>query len=292
MLKELLTEAEDIFISEMFTLFTECNLRLSVSEITEFLKVMEKYIHTSGLDNKEILVLSQYCIDSGQHLVAPQAVKNVTNTKSLYNAYTKDKLEGVASMYALLSQKLTELATGQKPVDNIQLNTDGSIASLNNVNWHEQKSNGYTYHSCKAQTLYRATEILRSLSFVPQNTYYVVDTPDGSLGRDIFGFYTEALIKSSGISLETNSQKTTPVETRSLTAFGDAIKSQGSVASLKSMGQYASFILQMECGHCGYKSPVETKEGSFERECYACGAVNKIQRGKINVSTQSGFVAI
>lgn len=73
----------------------------------------------------------------------------------------------------------------------------------NNVNWQEQKSNGSTYRSCKAQTLYRATEILRSISFV-----------------------------------------------------------------------------------------VETKEGRFERQCYACGTVNKIQRGQIKVMTQSGFVAI
>jgi transposase-like protein len=70
------------------------------------------------------------------------------------------------------------------------------------------------------------------------------------------------------------------------------IWSQSMVALLKSTGQYASFVLQMECGHCGYKSPVETKGGSFERQRYACGTVNKTQRGKINVMTQSGFVAI
>jgi hypothetical protein len=129
-------------------------------------------------------------------------------------------------------------------------------------------------------------------SSVPQNTYYIVDTPDGSLGRDIFGFYTEAPIKNSGISLETTGTATTHVESLSLTAFGDAMKSQGSVASLKSMEQYASFVLQMECGHCGYKSPVETKEGRFERQCYACGAVNETQRGQIKVMTQAGLVEI
>jgi hypothetical protein len=120
----------------------------------------------------------------------------------------------------------------------------------------------------------------------------VADTPDGSLGRDIFGFFTEAPLKTTALDLGPSAQPAAPVGAVSLTAFGDAMKSQASVAALKSAGRYASFVLQLECGHCGYKSPVETQEGEFERQCYSCGTVNKTRRGTINVLTSSGFVEI
>ncbi|MDR1747031.1 MAG: DUF805 domain-containing protein [Tannerella sp.] len=160
------------------------------------------------------------------------------------------------------------------------------------VKWNTQYSGSATYHSCNAQTLLRATEILRDINSISQNVYYVVDTPDGSLGRDRFGFFTEAPIKSNGICLEPDSDKAATVDALSLTAFGDAVKSQSSVAILKSQGQYASFMLEMECGHCGYKSPVETKEGDFERQCYSCGTVNRTRRGKITVMTPFGMAEI
>jgi uncharacterized membrane protein YhaH (DUF805 family) len=160
------------------------------------------------------------------------------------------------------------------------------------VPWNKQFSGGSTYFSCNAPTLFQATEILRGISSIPPNTYYVVDTPDGSVGRDLNGFYTEVQIKSNGIRLETGVNKTTPVEALSLTAFGNVMNNQNNVAFLKSTGQYASLVLQMECGHCGYKSPVETKEGGFERQCYACGTVNKTRRGQIQVYTQRGAIII
>ncbi|MDR0430595.1 MAG: DUF805 domain-containing protein [Tannerellaceae bacterium] len=178
--------------------------------------------------------------------------------------------------------------------DKVTFDDNGKFvkATLPGVSWNKHFSGGSTYFSCNAPTLFQATEILRDISSIPPSTYYVVDTPDGSLGRDLNGFYTEAQIKSNGIRPETNANKTTPVEALSLTAFGNVVKDQNSVAFLKSTGQYASFILQMECGYCGYKSPVETKEGNLERQCYACGTVNKTQRAQIRVYTPRGIVTI
>jgi uncharacterized membrane protein YhaH (DUF805 family) len=165
-------------------------------------------------------------------------------------------------------------------------------ATLPAVSWNRKFSGDATYFSCQAPTLFQATEILRDLSSIRPNTYYVVDTPDGSLGRDLHGFYTEARIKSHGILPETHDNRIKLASALSLTAFGNVVQNQSSVALLKSVGQYASFILQMECGHCGYSSPVETIEGDFERQCYACGTVNKTQRGQIQVYTPQGIVAI
>jgi hypothetical protein len=201
--------------------------------------------------------------------------------------------KGFVASKSMLLQKITVPATRDGIAKRIAaLERHKKLA----VAWREQRSNGATYRSYQAPTLYWATEILRHIPTVPQNTYYVVDTPDGSLGRDIFGFYTEAPIKTSGIRLESDPGTTAQVSALSLTAFGDtigdAMKSQASVAALKAAGQYASFVLQLECGDCLYKSPVETEEGFFKRQCYACGAPNEVQRGQILVMTHSGQVAI
>ena len=75
------------------------------------------------------------------------------------------------------------------------------------------------YNSFKAATLYGATELLRGLPAVPPNTYYVVETPDGNLGRDIIGFYTETPLKTVGISLEANAALSQFVDAMSLTVF-------------------------------------------------------------------------
>jgi hypothetical protein len=158
--------------------------------------------------------------------------------------------------------------------------------------WKQQVSGGATYYSCQASSLYVATELLRNLPSIPPNTYYVVDTPDGSLGRDVFGFYTEEPIKTSRLKIEVTDLDGPPVDAASLTEFGDAGKSMMSVATLKSVGQYARFVLQMECGRCGYRSPVETEEGHFDRQCYMCGTVNHTTRGKLLVTTQQGVLEI
>lgn len=158
--------------------------------------------------------------------------------------------------------------------------------------WDERRSGQNRYCTQSGRSLLHATEILTAVSSIPGQTYYVVETPDGTLGRDILGFYTEAPLKTSRLRIESSSPIPGPVECVSLTASGDALKSQASVAQLKSTGQYASFMLLLECGHCSYRSPVETEPGEFERQCYACGALNKCQRGNINVYVGSMSVQI
>lgn len=97
------------------------------------------------------------------------------------------------------------------------------------------------------------------------------------------GFYTKAPIKTSGLTLEIPTPVADRVEAVSLTAFGDLLESQTTVARLKEAGEYAALVLLMECGHCGYKSPVETQAGEIERQCYCCGAMNSSERWSINV---------
>jgi len=176
----------------------------------------------------------------------------------------------------------------------VEFDECGRIANIvvPDGDWDRNEAHGMVYFTRKVSTLLQATEILRSIPSIPAMTFYVVETPDGNLGRDIFGFYTEAPLKHSGIYLETDTNKTTPVETLSLTAFGDNVGNQGTVAFVKFTGEYAKLVLLMECGHCGYKSPVETEAGELERQCYACGTVNIIRRDNIAVVTPSDFVPI
>jgi hypothetical protein len=176
----------------------------------------------------------------------------------------------------------------------IEFDANGKVARLEmrGGRWEEKQSGQSRFLTQRGRSLLHATEILKAVSSIPGQTYYVVETPDGTLGRDLFGFYTEAPIKTSGLTLETTAPVPGPVESVSLTAFGEAMKSQTAVAQLKSAGQYAAFVLLLECGHCGYKSPVETKAGDFERQCYACGATNRSHRATINVFLGSGMVQI
>jgi uncharacterized membrane protein YhaH (DUF805 family) len=218
--------------------------------------------------------------DAGDNLYGP-------NPKKTGNAF--DSLE--TGKVSKTQQPAPEAKAVQAKVE---FDDEGKFvkATVPGVFWNKQSSDGATYLSCNAPTLFRATEILRGISSIPPNTYYVVDTPDGSLGRDLNGFYTEVQIKSNDIRLETGANKTTPVKALSLTAFGNVEKNQNGVALLKSTGQYASFVLQIECGHCGYKSPVETTGGVFERQCYACGTVNETRRAQIRVHTSQGAITI
>lgn len=178
--------------------------------------------------------------------------------------------------------------------DAIEFDANGKVIKIDvrGGRWEEKRSGQSRYFTQRGRSLLHATEILNAVSSIPGQTYYAVDTPDGTLGRDMFGFYTEAPIKTSGLRLETSAPVSGPVESVSLTAFGDAMKSQTAVAQLKSAGQYAAFILLLECGRCGYKSPVETKAGDLERQCYACGAMNKSHRATINVFLGSRMAQI
>ncbi len=125
-------------------------------------------------------------------------------------------------------------------------------------------------------------------------TYYLVDTPDGTLGRDIIGFFTESPIKTRGLQTRYRryGKSGESTEAQSLMIFGDMMKVHSTVATQKACGQYAELILMMKCGQCGYESPVETKEGDMERECYFCGTNNKTHRGGVNVFTMNGVVRI
>jgi hypothetical protein len=178
--------------------------------------------------------------------------------------------------------------------DHIKFDANGKVIKVNmrGSRWEEKRSGQNRYFTQRGRSLLHATEILKAVPSIPEQTYYVVETPDGTLGRDKIGFYTEAPIKTTVLRLETTAPVPTWVESVSLTAFGDAMTSKTFVAHLKSAGRYGAFILLLECGHCGYKSPVETKAGDFERQCYACGATNKSFRATIHINAGSRVVQI
>lgn len=159
--------------------------------------------------------------------------------------------------------------------------------------WTLEQRGPNRYYTQRGNSLLHATELLKAVESVPELTYFTVETPDGALSRDMFGFYTEGPIKTSGLTLVTSAPAHDTVESISLTAYGDEpMKSQLSVAQLKQQGEYANFILLMECGRCGYQSPVETQAGPMQRECYCCGATNKTSRGTISVGLGPTMVEI
>lgn len=149
--------------------------------------------------------------------------------------------------------------------------------------WVTTKNGDATFHTQQGPTLLYAAETLKKLGDIPGLTYYVVETPDGGLGRDIFGFYTEKPIKTTGITPGSTVGADTSVELAGLTASGDQMKQAATIANLRSVGKYAYLVLMMECGRCGYESPVETEPGPLSRQCYCCGATNTGSRGSIAV---------
>ena len=165
---------------------------------------------------------------------------------------------------------------------------------LNDSRWSVSGDSQSKYYSRKADNLINACEILKQLSSIPPMTYYLVDTPDGTLGRDIIGFFTESPLKTKGIQTDYRcyGKSGESVESQSLMDFGDMMKTQIGVATIKANGKYANYILMMKCGQCGYESPIETKEGDMERECYFCGTNNKTHRADVNVYTMWGMVKL
>ncbi len=148
------------------------------------------------------------------------------------------------------------------------------------------------YYERSASSLLEAAEILKTLDAIPRLTYYTVTTPDGFLGRDCQGFYTEAPLKTKNLTVGARGDRSRVVEFSSLKLAGDPLQNQTSVALLKKKGQYARFVLLMKCGKCGYESPVETQAGSLVRECYCCGTENTGQRGTVSVALGTGMVEI
>jgi hypothetical protein len=196
-----------------------------------------------------------------------------------------------------LLEKLHLGASGSAGVlesSTVEFDAEGKVSNVDVPagDWALDQRGQTRYYTQKGASLLQATEALEAVPSVPELTYYTVETPDGALSRDMFGFYTERQIKTKKLTLPTSEPVSDTVESLSLTAFGDAMKSQLSVASLQQQGQYANFLLLMECGRCGYKSPVETQAGDMERQCYCCGATNKTSRGSINVYLGSGAVEI
>jgi hypothetical protein len=176
----------------------------------------------------------------------------------------------------------------------VEFDADGQVTKIDVPvgEWTVDQQGQNRYYTQRGNSLLHATELLKAVGSVPELTYYTVETADGALSRDTFGFYTEGPIKTSGLTLVSSAPVPDTVESLSLTAYGDPMKSQLSVAQLKQQGHYANFILLMECGHCGYKSPVETQAGAMERECYCCGSMNETSRGTINVGVGSSMVEI
>jgi hypothetical protein len=152
--------------------------------------------------------------------------------------------------------------------DIIEISSPTITNKAQNRKWELNSNSGgdNKYFEQKAEN-YQATEILKSISTIPNLTYYVVETPDGTLGRDMNGFYTEAAIKTKDIVVESRQTNLETVECSSLMGFGNINQNHTAVAQITETGQYAKVVLLMKCGNCGYESPVETQAGSFSREC-------------------------
>ena len=239
-----------------------------------------KITQNQELELDSILQLSSVCLEFAKFV----------NTKPAVQAY-----------YAQLSTKLSKtvqtLLEKQKSAPTITSTIqydNGKMISVdvNQISWSLQTNGGSNYYSHKADSLFVAGEILKKLSSIPSQTYYLVDTPDGTLGRDINGFFTEAPIKSTNLKIDNPCGKTGSVQAQSLMGFGNMMNNQNSVALQQMNGQYAKLILMMKCGQCGYESPVETVSGDMERQCYSCGTNNKTFRGIISVYTPMGAMEV
>jgi hypothetical protein len=177
----------------------------------------------------------------------------------------------------------------------VEFDEDGRVSNITapeQGGWIARQSGSNKYLNRSAGSLMEATEILRRIESIPGLTYYTVDTPDGRLGRDMSGYYTEAPLKTKGLKVPSRRPTPGPVELASLTGFGDTYQNGMSIVALMRSGEYARLVLLMECGRCGYQSPVETQEGPLVRECYCCGAQNSGGRGAVNVVLSDGIVEI
>jgi hypothetical protein len=183
-----------------------------------------------------------------------------------------------------------------KSVCKIDFGENGHVTKIDipEGQWTLKQSGQNKYYSQNAKNLLRASEILKKILAIPAQTYYTVQTPDGSVCRDKIGFYSIAPIKSENIVLDLPRGKPEIVDFESLKDFDETthISILNTVAYLKQSGEYAKLVLLMKCGKCGYESPIETQAGILERECYCCGAKNKGERGNINVFVRGIIVQI
>jgi hypothetical protein len=185
-------------------------------------------------------------------------------------------------------------ATGSEARCKVEFDANGKVLSIETPQgqWTASRKEQRKYYTQEASSLLQAVESLKKISSVPQLTYYVVETPDGTLGRDVNGYYTEAPIRTHNLRVQARCDKTETVELVSLKGFGNEVANLNCAAFLKKSGQYSRLVLLMKCGNCGYESPVETQAGTLVRECYCCGVKNKGHRGSVNVFIGSGTVEI
>ena len=127
------------------------------------------------------------------------AVERLTDQRMISNIAKNDK-DGAVRLSAvkiLTDQQTLEYVAANDTFDqarstaSIKLNT----LILQHGTWSFQRNGDSVYYSYKADSLFVASEILKKLIFILPQTYYTVDTQDGTLGRDINGFFTEAPIK-------------------------------------------------------------------------------------------------
>ena len=175
----------------------------------------------------------------------------------------------------------------------VTYNSDGKVSSIEvpQGQWRKEQKGPSTYYTQEGDSLLEAAELLKKIGSIPGNTYYVVETPDGNLCRDMNAFYTEAPLKTRNLRVGLRRDNPDKVQCLSLTDFGDMMANQRNTAITKTQG-YAKLILLIECGACGYKSPVETEPGAMLRECYCCGATNKTSRGSVTVYLGTNMVEI
>ena len=170
---------------------------------------------------------------------------------------------------------------------------DGKVSGIEvpQGQWQREQKGPSTYYTQKGECLLEAAELLKKIGSIPGNAYYVVETPDGNLCRDMNAFYTEAPLKTRNLRVGLRRDNPGKVQCLSLTDFGDMMANQRNTAITKTQG-YAKLILLMKCGVCGYESPVETEPGDMLRECYCCGATNKTSGGSVTVYLGTNIVEI
>ncbi len=171
---------------------------------------------------------------------------------------------------------------GQAGHSNVQFDAEGKVTSTEARPgaWLHRQNGQFSYFNQKAGSLLDAAEILKQVSSIPSFTYYGVETPDGFLGRDIQGYYTPEPLRTKNINAPFHVRKGETIEAQDLNTFG--VNMTG-VAQMKLRGEYASLLMLMKCGKCGYESPVETQAGTFTRECYCCGTENTCHRMGVHV---------
>ena len=157
----------------------------------------------------------------------------------------------------------------------------GLFGSGSKVSWQTHQTGKNRYFRSKTKTLFEATEALNAVSAIPGLTYYIVETPDGNLGRDCESFYTEAPLKTSNLRLQAKDGVGTKVEFKSMVFPGNMMLAAQMVAQLRAAGAYAKLVFMMKCGRCDYESPVEAEAGTFTCQCYKCGATNSGSRANI-----------